>query len=299
MRIDNDNGLGELIQSTEETRVCTGFTFAEGPIWIPEDNCLLFSDIRGNTIHRWRPGSEEAEVYRHPSRHSNGMTLDHDGNLLVCEHSGRQVTRSPYNGEPETVVDTYDDKRLNSPNDIVVSRTSAIYFTDPNSGLTNPGMGEEGAEQELDFLGVYRVATNGMLQLMVTDLGRPNGLAFSPNESLMYINDSAANKVQRYTVFADGALSSSGELFFDMSEDPGDGVVDGMKVDEDGRVWTTGPGGIWVIDKDGNLLGRLALDEKVTNLNWGGSDFSTIYATTPSSVFAIETTVRGVAPGSR
>ncbi|MFW6074822.1 MAG: SMP-30/gluconolactonase/LRE family protein, partial [Chloroflexota bacterium] len=152
--------------------------------------------------------------------------------------------------------------------------------------------------REIEFAGVYRIATNGVVQLMVDGLVGPNGLVLSPNESLMFIADSKQRKIFRYTVFADGALSSQGELYADLSEDTATGVTDGMKVDTDGRLWTTGPGGVWVIDSDGSILGRFVIDEQPANLAWGGEDFSTLYITARTSVYSVETNVRGVAPGS-
>lgn len=298
MRIANDNGVSDLVRSKEATRVSTGYQFTEGPIWVPEHGCLLFSDIPANTIYRWRPERGEAEVYRRPSRHANGLTLDLEGNVLACEHSGRRVSIAPYDGEPEPLAETYEGKRFNSPNDIVVASTGAVYFTDPDYGLINPAQGE-GGERELDMMAVYRIATNGVVQLMVQDLEKPNGLTFTPVETQMYIGDSAGRVIKRYTAYADGALASEGEIFIDMTEDSRPKNPDGMKVDEDGRLWTTGPGGIWVIESDGTVLGQLELDEQPANLAWGGDDFSTLYVTAQTSLYTIETGVRGVAPGSK
>ncbi|CAN5508996.1 SMP-30/gluconolactonase/LRE family protein [soil metagenome] len=296
MRIAVDNGLSDLLTTNEEKREVTGFQFTEGPVWIPDRECLLFSDIPADTIYRWEPGNE-AEVYRRPSFHANGLTLDNSGNILACEHTGRRVTIAPFDGDPEPIAETYEEKRFHSPNDIIVASTDAIYFTDPDYGLLSQGEGEEG--RELDVMATYRVATNGAVQRVATDFDKPNGLTFSPVETQMYIADSAGRLIKRYTVFADGALSSEGELFVDMSADARAGVPDGMKVDEDGRLWTTGPGGIWVIDSDGEVVGQIELDEQPANLAWGGSDFSTLYITARTAVYSIETAVRGVAPGSR
>lgn len=296
MRIAVDNGLTDLLSTNEEKREVTGFQFTEGPVWIPDRECLLFSDIPADTIYRWEPG-KEAEVYRRPSFHANGLTLDNSGNILACEHSGRRVTIAPFDGDPEPIAETYEEKRFHSPNDIVVASTDAIYFTDPDYGLLSQGEGEEG--RELDVMATYRIATNGAVQQVATDFDKPNGLTFSPVETQMYIADSAGRLIKRYTVFADGALSSEGELFVDMSADARSGVPDGMKVDEDGRLWTTGPGGIWVIDSDGEVVGQIELDEQPANLAWGGSDYSTLYITARTAVYRIDTAVRGVAPGSR
>ena len=296
MRIAIDNGLSDLLNANEEKREVTGFQFTEGPVWIPDRECLLFSDIPADTIYQWQPG-QEAGVYRRPSFHANGLTLDNAGNILACEHSGRRVTLAAFGKEPEPIAEMFEEKRFNSPNDIIVASTDAIYFTDPDYGLLSQGEGEEA--RELDVMATYRIATNGAVQQVATDFDKPNGLTFSPVETQMYIADSAGRRIKRYTVFADGALSSDGELFVDMSEDARSGVPDGMKVDEDGRLWTTGPGGIWVLDSDGEIVGQIELDEQPANLAWGGSNFSTLYITARTAVYSIETAVRGVAPGSR
>jgi sugar lactone lactonase YvrE len=307
MRIENDAGLSELLVSEQEERLCTGFTFTEGPIWVPWDDALLFSDIPGNRIHRWRPGQSEAEVYREPSGHSNGLTLDHDRNLLACEHSGRRVSRAPYAGGSEEgaasdVVAHHDGKRMNSPNDIVVHSSGAIYFTDPTYGLPRPGatrvMGDPDAKQELSFQGVYRIDRDGSLHLLVDDYTQPNGLAFSPDEAVLYIGDSQERIIRRYRVASDGSLED-GELFVDMRGDERRGVPDGMKVDEDGRLWTTGAGGVWVIAPDGTRLGVFECEEHAANIAFGGESFSTLFLTAATSVYRVETAVRGVAPGSR
>ncbi len=298
MIIEQDNGLTALFASNEEARLCTGFTFTEGPIWIPDDECLLFSDIPGNRIHRWRPGSSEAEVYREPSGHSNGLTLDLAGNLLACEHGGRRVSIARYNEPAQTLVDRYKNGRFHSPNDIVVHSSGAIYFTDPDYGLTNENMGDFGAARELGHLGVYRLDPDGTLTLLIDGFDGPNGLVFSPDEAILYVNDSRQRVINRYDVQADGSLANE-ELFVDMRDSVGRGAPDGMKVDEDGRLWTTGVGGVWVVDQEGSLLGIFETAEHAANLNWGGRQFSTLYLTAQTSVYSVESNVRGIAPGSR
>lgn len=293
MRIDDDARLSELIASEQERVCCHGFTFTEGPVWIPGDNCLLFSDIPNNRIYRWRPGNEAAEIYRAPSRNSNGLTLDHAGHLLACEHSGRQVTHGPYDGDETAIATHYDGKRLNSPNDIVVHSSGTIYFTDPPYGLK----GIEG-DKELRFQGVYRIDTDGTLTLLDDSFTAPNGLAFSPDESVLYIGDSIKKHIRRFDVQSDGTIAG-GEIFVDMSEDERAGPPDGMKIDEDGRLWTTGAGGVWVIAPDGTVLGMMPFPENPANLTFGGEDFSTLYLTAHSSAYSVETNVRGIAPGSR
>jgi gluconolactonase len=259
---------------------------------VPFDDCLLFSDIPGDRIYRWRPGWSEAEVYREPSRNANGLTLDHHGNLLACEHSGRQVSRAPYGAAETTLVDRFEGRRLNSPNDIVVDSTGAIWFTDPPYGLPPP----DRAGRELDFHGIFRVAPDGALTCVERGIGGPNGLALAPDESLLYVGDSDINLLRRYRVAPDGILSDP-ETILEMGADRARGPFDGMKVDEDGRLWTTGPGGVWVVEADGTVLGCLVIPEQPANLAFGGADFATLYATARTSVYSVETRVRGIAPG--
>jgi gluconolactonase len=298
MHIEDDAGLSELIRSSDAERICSGFAFTEGPVWVPDDGCLLFSDIPRSRIHRWRPGRDEAEVYREPSGRANGLTLDRAGNLLACEGSGRRVSHAAHGADARTVVDRFEGRRFNSPNDIVVDAGGAIWFTDPTYGLTMPNIGATGAPQEISFQGVYRVALDGGITCVTRDFTQPNGLTFSPDESVLYINDSHDRIIRRYQASPDGALSA-GELFVDMRDDARPGGPDGMKVDAAGRLWSTGAGGVWVVAPDGAILGVLVLPERPANLCFGGPNFSTLYLTARTSVYRVETAVRGIAPGSR
>ena len=303
MRVEFDEGLSSLLRS-EERRICTGFWFTEGPIWVPSDNCLLFSDIPGSTTYRWRPGSDHADIYRRPSWHGNGNTLDNEGNVLTCEHSGRRVTRAPYNGPVEAIASLYDGKRFNSPNDIVVHSSGAIFFTDPPYGFVPgrdgaPPEGDPTATKELDVQGVYRLDLDGTLTLVIDDFIAPNGLAFSPDESTLYIDDTSARTIRAFRLNPDLSLSG-GEVFVDMHGDYGRGAPDGMRVDTDGRIWCTGRGGVWVVEPNGRRLGIFELDEEhAANLCFGGPDFSMLYLTADTSVYSVETAVRGIGPGSR
>ncbi len=214
MRLENDDGLSELLASGEETRLCTGFEFTEGPIWVAADEALLFSDIPGNRIHRWRPGSDAAEVYREPSGHSNGLTLDADGQLLACEHSGRRVSRATYvarggDGAGTDVVAAFEGKRFNSPNDLVMHSSGRLYFTDPTYGLPRPGarrvMGNPDARKELDFQGVYLFDADGTLTLLVDEFTQPNGLV-QPGDSALLRHGVA--KLEREKGFEPSTLCS-------------------------------------------------------------------------------------------
>ena len=300
MIIVQDNGLGDLIASSREVQHCTGFTFTEGPVWVPEDDCLLFTDIPNSRIHRWRPGASDAEIYREPSGKANGLTLDLAGNVLACEHVGRRVSRAPYDGPAETVADSHDGRRLNNPNDLVVHSSGATYFTNPWLGDTlQEVMGDPEAVKEIDFQGVYRVDTDGSIACVAEGFVFPNGLAFSPDESILYVNDSRTGEIRQFSVHADGSLTE-GELLVDMTGSDGIGVPDGMKVDEAGRIWSTGTGGVWVLEPDGIVVGIFELDEEhAANINWGGPDFSILFLTAQTSLYSVETNVRGIAPGSR
>ena len=269
-----------------------------------DDNALLFSDIPDNKTRRWRPGDAEAEVYRDPSGWSNGLTLDADGNVLACEHGGRQVSRYAY-GDPGTqtsLAGEWDGNTLNSPNDLVVHSSGAIFFTDPTYGMDSgrdPRFGKEGQQPDLNFSGVYRVDTDGSLHIMVREgFSQPNGLAFSPDESALYIGDSQERLIWRYIVKSDLSLGDR-KLFLDQREDQRRGAPDGMKVDSDGRLWTTGAGGVSVYTDWGGYLGVFEMEEPAANLTFGGPDFSTLFMTASTSVYSIETTARGLVPGSR
>ena len=303
MRIEDDNGISGLLKG-EERNLCSGFGFTEGPIWVAADNALVFSDIPGNTAYRWRPGEAEAEIYRKPSGWSNGMTMDSAGRLLACEHGGRRVSRWDYaNPEStESLASAWDGKQLNSPNDLVLHSSGAIFFTDPTYGADTgrvPAFGSPGQQPELDFQGVYRIDTDGSLHLVVGDgFTQPNGLAFSPDESMLYIGDSQERLIWRFRVNPDLSLSDR-VLFVDQRGDPRRGAPDGMKVDTEGRLWTTGAGGVSVHSSAGKYLGVFEMDEHAANLTFDGDDYSTLFMTAGTSVYAIETSVREVVPGSR
>lgn len=303
MKIEDDNGISALLVGDEQ-RLCTGFGFTEGPIWIAADRALLFSDIPGNRQHRWRPGQTEAEVWRQPSGWSNGLTLDAQGRVLACEHGGRRVSRAPY-ATPmamESLASHWQGQPLNSPNDIVVHASGAIFFTDPAYGVDNgrsPRFGAEGQRQALSFQGVYRLDANGSLHLVVGEgFAQPNGLAFSPDQKALYIGDSQDRVIWRYPVNADLTLGAR-TLFVDQRNDPRRGAPDGMKVDADGRLWTTGAGGVSVHSAAGKYLGVFEMAEHAANITFGGDGFSTLFLTAQTSVYQVQTRVRGLVPGSR
>jgi gluconolactonase len=271
-------------------RVAGGLGFTEGPVW--RGDHLLFSDIPRSRICRLdlKPEGPELRTFRHPSGNSNGLTLDRQGRLIACEHGNRRVSRTEADGSVAPVAERYDGKRLNSPNDVVVKSDGAIYFTDPPYGLPNLTEGKE-----LPFNGVYRIAPDGSLRLLADDFDRPNGLAFSPDESVLYVDDSPRRHIRAFDVRADGTLAN-GRIFADM-QSPDRGSPDGMKLTVDGTIFCTGPGHIWVYRPDGTLLGRILTPEKAANLAWGDPDHQTLYITAGTSVYRIRTNLVGIRVG--
>jgi len=285
--------LLELVdEDAQVEQVATGFTFTEGPIWMP-DGSLHFSDMPADKRRRWHP-ADGVTVLRDPSNKCNGMTLDNDGNLIVCEHVTSSVVRERPEGTRETLATHWRGKELNSPNDVIVARDGSIIFTDPTYGRM-PGFGLE-REQELDFQGVYRIpAGGGELELLVDDFGQPNGLCFSPDESLLYINDTDRAHIRVFDVGANHTLSN-GRVFAEAIGD-GDlakgGLVDGMKVDEQGDVYVTGPDGVWVFGPDGGQLGVIGVPESVGNINWGDEDWKSLYIPSSTSIYRVRLKVAG------
>ncbi|HEY2937432.1 MAG TPA: SMP-30/gluconolactonase/LRE family protein [Gaiellaceae bacterium] len=285
--------LHDLVDADAQVeQVATGFTFTEGPIWMA-DGSLHFSDMPADKRRRWHP-DEGVAVLRDPSNKCNGMTRDNGGNLIVCEHVTSSVVREKPGGTRETIASHWQGKELNSPNDVIVARDGSIVFTDPTYGRM-PGFGLE-REQDLDFQGVYRIpAGGGELELLVDDFVQPNGLCFSPDESLLYVNDTDRAHVRVFDVGPDGSLSN-GRVFADGIGD-GDlakgGLVDGMKADERGNVYVTGPDGVWVFEPNGEHLGVIQVPESVGNINWGDDDWRTLYIPSSTSLYRVRMKVAG------
>jgi gluconolactonase len=284
--------LHELVDpSATVEQIATGFIFTEGPIWMP-DGSLHFSDMPGDKRRRWHP-ADGVSVLRDPSNKCNGMTRDNEGNLVVCEHVTSSVVREHPDGSRETIASHYDGKELNSPNDVIVASDGSVLFSDPTYGRM-PVFGVE-REQELDFQGVYRLAGGtGDPELLVGDFGQPNGLCFSTDESLLYVNDTPRAHIRVFDVGPDHALSN-GRVF---AEGIGDGdiakgVVDGMKLDERGNIYVSGPQGVWVFDPDGEHLGTIDVPENVGNLNWGGDGWSTLFIAASTSIYRVQMKVGG------
>jgi gluconolactonase len=267
----------------------TGCEFTEGPVWHAEGKFLLFSDIPANKMKKWT-AEEGITNFRVPSGKSNGLTYDKQGRLVTAEHANRRVSRTEADGTVVTIASHYEDKRLNSPNDVIVKSDGSIYFSDPPYGLT-ADYGVEG-EQDLDFQGVYRLSPDGQtLTLLVDDFDRPNGLCFSPDESILYINDTERMHIRVFDVQSDGTIAN-GRIFAE--EEGEDGVPDGMKIDVHGNVYLAGPGGIWIFDPSGEHLGVLQTPERAANLGWGGDDWSTLFITASTSLYSIQCKVSGI-----
>ncbi len=277
------DALSTILETTQAERLATGFVFTEGPLWHP-DGFYYFVDVRASMLYRITPGRPH-EVVREKTGGGNGTTFDLQGRLVLCEGDNRRVTRQAADGRFEVLVDRFEGKRLNRPNDVVCRSDGSIYFTDP--GLRVPF-----AEREVPHAGVYRVAPDGAVSL-VADFEYPNGLAFSPDERLLYVaNTRWAQYIHVLELDADGRMLRR-RIFADMSSDETDGVPDGMKVDVEGRIYCTGPGGTWVFAPDGTRLGIIRTPEVPANLAFGGPDLRTLFFTARTSVYALRAKVPG------
>ena len=277
------DALAAILETWEAERLATGFVFTEGPLWHP-DGFYYFVDVRSSVLYRVTPGRAH-EVVREKTGGGNGTTFDLQGRLCLCEGENRRVTRTSADGRIEVLMDRFEGKRLNRPNDLVCKSDGSIYFTDP--GLRVPL-----AERELTYAGVYRIAPDGA-QSLVADFEYPNGLAFSPDERLLYVaNTRWAQYIHVLELDAGGAMVRR-RIFADMSSDDSDGVPDGMKVDVEGRVYCTGPGGTWVFAPDGTRLGIIRTPEVPANLAFGGPDLKTLFFTARTSVYTLRVKVPG------
>lgn len=307
-----DPRLDALLPADARVEVlASGFLWSEGTIWLRNDptgepgGCLLFSDIPRNHVLRWKE-EQGISVFLHPSGYtgwapygrepgSNGLTLDRENRLVLCEHGDRRVSMMPWDGGKKTIADSYNGKRFNSPNDVVVKSDGSIYFTDPPYGLPQQ---MDDPRCELPYCGVYRVAPDGVVTLLIDEMKRPNGLAFSPDEKTLYVgqSDSDAAIWNAYPVLDDGTVGP-GRLFFDSTPMAKSGTLrgapDGFKVDHHGNLWATGPGGVLILAPDATLLGRIETEELTANCAFGGPDGSDLYIAAHMHLCRVRTTTRG------
>ncbi|HYF33032.1 MAG TPA: SMP-30/gluconolactonase/LRE family protein [Chitinophagaceae bacterium] len=301
-----DTALENVIQpGTTIEKVAEGFSFTEGPVWHP-DGHLLFSDPNTNTIYSYNPLNHNVVVYMSHSGYtgsdigqygqpgSNGLTIDREGRLIINQHGNRRVIRIEQKGPVTILADKVDGKRFNSPNDVVLKSDGAIYFTDPPYGL--PGFYND-PEKELDYQGVFMIK-DGKTQVVSKDLGGPNGLAFSPDEQYLYVSNWDSRDVHRtktlwrYEVQRDGSLKN-GKIFFDFNFTEGEEALDGIKVDKEGNLFVSAPGGVWILSNSGKLLGKIVTPERPANMAWGGHDGKTLYMTAHSSIYRIRISTGG------
>jgi gluconolactonase len=314
-----DSAIDQIVPANAKLeQVATGFNkWTEGPVWTRE-RTLLFAEIPANNIVQWRPG-QAASVFIHPSGYkgsapfagpepgSNGMTLDSRGRLTVAGHARRQVWRLESlkpDGALTVLADAYEGKALNSPNDLVYKSDGSLYFTDPPYGL--PTQSDKDPQKQQPVNGVYRIVgardhkagappDHGKIQLLIKDLARPNGIAFSPDEKVLYIACSGPNIWMRYNVQADGSVAN-GAVFYDATKETGIGGPDGIKVDQKGNLYGSGAGGVWIFSPAGKHLGTIKVPERVSNVAWGGEDSKTLYITASTSVFSIRLNIAGMKP---
>jgi gluconolactonase len=275
-------------------QVAGGFEFTEGPVWSP-DGALLFSSPNTNAIYRWDPrgavtvfrsksGYSGTDIGRYHQPGSNGLTFDPQGRLTICQHGNRRVVRVEPHGNVTVLADRYEGAQLNSPNDLVYRSDGTLFFTDPPFGL--PGVFDDPAK-ELPFSGVFAVR-DGRVILVTDELAGPNGLAFSPDERFLYVGnwDPERKLIMRYELDADCVVRGA-SVFADLTAEPGEGALDGLKVDDAGNVFACGPGGVWILSPDGERLGLLRVPEDPHNLAWGDPDGRTLYITALTGVYRI------------
>jgi gluconolactonase len=282
----------EIIDPSEKIeQLETGFDFLEGPIWHPIESSLIFSDILGNSIYRWTE-NEGISTLRRNSYMANGNAYDKQGRVITCEHATSRITRADIvtDAPPEILVTHYDERQLNSPNDVVVASNGLIYFTDPISGRSSAyGVPRD---PDLDIRGVYKINSNsGELTLLIDDFEKPNGLCFSRDEKQLFINDSNRFHIRVFDANDDGSLSNGSVWADTVSE--GSGVPDGMKIDQEDNIYCCGPGGIHLFGKDGSSLGVIKMPEHTTNLCFGDDDLQSIYITASTSIYKLHVNVPG------
>ena len=295
-RIVRDTRFERLVPATSILqRLADGFLWAEGPVWLPDENALLWSDIPNNRVMRWSAADGAVNEEYRPSDFANGHTLDHDGTVLACHHGTRQIARYARDGLRSTIVDRYQGRRFNSPNDIVVASDGAIWFTDPPYGIISDREGHT-ADSELDACYVFRLdRRTGELTIVSDHMIDPNGLAFSPDERTLYVADTSSGRIENghHHILAfdvvDGRSLTNARVFKVIEP----GVPDGFRVDVDGNIWTSAGDGIHVLAPDATELGRILLPEPAANCTFGGPNGRTLFITATSTLWSLEVGVRG------
>ncbi|HEX8310042.1 MAG TPA: SMP-30/gluconolactonase/LRE family protein [Chthoniobacteraceae bacterium] len=299
-----DPGLDKLIaKDAVIEKLAEGFKWAEGPVW--KNGEVLFSDVPQNKIHRWKEGQKTAEVFLTPSGGiestpefrepgSNGLAVDAASNLLICQHGARRVARLEADGRQTSLADRVGDKRFNSPNDLVVAKNGDLYFTDPPYGLTGT---DKSPLKELPYNGVFRLTKAGVVSVVTKDVDWPNGIALSPDEKRLYVavSDGAKPRIMAFDVQQDGSVANGG-VFFDAEPLKGSGrhgSCDGLKVDQAGNIFATGPGGVLIISPEGKHLGTIETGKATANCGWG-DDGSTLYITAQDTLCRVKTLTKGV-----
>jgi gluconolactonase len=266
--------------------VSEGYQFLEGPAY-DRRGFLLFCDVTGDTIHRRADADGSVTVFRRPSGQADGLAIDRDGRVYIAERGARRLSRSAADGTNTVLVERYEGKRLNSPNDLVLHASGAVYFTDPPFGLPNMTEGKE-----LDFNGVFRWTETGGLEVLSREMTLPNGINFSPDEKRLYVNESRERRVYVFDVNADGTIANR-RAFADLEGASTDWSADGLEVDANGNVYSAGPKGVWTFAPDGRLLSRLTFQENITNLEWGDADRQSLYVTGTTRLYRVRMTVAG------
>lgn len=288
-----DNGLSKLIAGDVET-IASGFVFTEGPLWLP-DGSLLFQDVKDEKSYRV-DSDGKTHLLREQTRAANGQTFDALGGIVFCEQNGRRMSRMDRDGSNvSTVVETFEGHRLNSPNDVICDRAGRVYFTDPPYGVPTP------ADKELPYQGIFRLSADlREIELFAfEDFEKPNGLALSPDERTLYVCDTAKYHVRALTLDQDGKRDRAGDRIFATMAPELPGGPDGMKVDQDGRVYVAVAQGVWVYEPDGTFLGILSLPKRPANLTWSGEDSKTLSITMVDSVCRVRMSVSGIVPPFR
>lgn len=272
-------------ENAEPVIISTDHQFTEGPYWHP-DGYLLFSDIPANRIYRWEPGGE-SEVYLEPSGNSNGIQADIDGSVILAQHAGR-LSRLTGERQLEMIIDNYQGTRLNSPNDLTVHSNGTIYFTDPPFGVSDE-------DRELDFSGVYQLTPEGNLNLVYDEFDYPNGIVLNADETRLYVNDSETGDITLFDVDANGNLSSP-RNFASVGSWGDGGAADGMVMDKDGRLYSTGPSGLSIFDENGNHIQDITFEQSISNVEWSGEDPRILFITSSDKVYQLTFNVEGHKP---